>query len=200
MFDLFYLKLKRVYNSIWKSYAVIILDKPHWFILFYIIISTLLSFGLLNLKFNLDTDSLSYVRDSETLRDAKILNKTFTYDATKRHFLNKLLDLGNYVEIIATVRDPNGKQRKSNMDLLEPEFNMINRTVLDEFNQLYDEVINIEIEDLEEVLEFNSTLNKETKTVQKKTYKYVDDLCAKRLMKCSIEEDCFVETNSKKDY
>lgn len=180
-------KLKKFYDVVAKSYVSLLVDHPTKLILFYFILSVILSFGLFQIRVNLDTDSLTFVRNSESMNNAKILNKTFPFDQHKRHFINKLLDLGHYVEIIVTVKANNKTYRDTNDDLLKPEFNMINTTILKEFNYLFDSILNLSINDTIEVSEFDSALNQTIVKNVSKSYSYSKDLCARRLNKCSIE-------------
>lgn len=77
-----------------------------------------------------------------------------------------------------TVKTPNEMDRKLDGSFLAPQFNMINRTILDEYNQLFDEIMAIEIQDTIAIDEANQTIRK---------YSFRDGLCARRLSKCSIE-------------
>lgn len=154
MFKACFLKLKHIYDLIAKTYANFLLNSTWRLIFTYILVSVLLSFGLLQIKIDMETESLSYVKNSEALQNFKLLSRTFEYNQYARQFANKQLYVGYYVEIIVCAK-PEGKdskERKSNEDLLKPEFNLLNRTYLDEFNRLYDNILEIELENDEENL------------------------------------------------
>lgn len=136
----------------------------------------------------MEADTLTNVRNSEASKNFLILNKTFPFEQHKRHFINKLLDLGHYVEIIVNVNNPDGTPRKSNLDLLDPQYNVINETILNEINKLFDTIVSLEIEDFEDEADLNDT-NKTNRVLKK--FKYANDLCAIRLKKCSIENGLF---------
>ena len=80
------------------------------------------------------------------------------------------------------VKIPNETDRKLGKHFLEPQYNMINKTILNEYNQLFDEIMAIEIQDI--VHEKND--NQSSKEVLKK-YTFSEGLCARRLKKCSVE-------------
>jgi hypothetical protein len=187
----YYEKLKRLYNLVVRVYANFLLNNPISLILIYSIITLLLNFGLFSVKVNSAQDSLSFVRDSQALVQARRLAETFTFDQHKRHFSNQLLTMGHYVEIIVTRRLQPGRPQ-TNSDLLKPEFNLINESLLAEYNQLFDSILDLEIEDEEEeeaqlLGNNNETTIKRTRSRIRKMYKYKSDLCAKRFEKCAIE-------------
>jgi hypothetical protein len=175
-FRMHYLKLRNFYNKITKSYIICVVRHPFHFIFIYLLVTLILSCGLFQLSFNLDTESLTYVRNSKAIENAHLINKTYHLDQHKRFFINKILDLGHYVEIIVCKKVSDAIKRESNEDLLKPEYNLINQTVLNDFNRLYDTIINIEIDDGD--LQSGSR--------NKTLYKYTD-LCGIRLGKCAIE-------------
>lgn len=129
MFKSYFLKLRHTYDElVAKTYAYFLFNSPWTLIFTYLIFSTLISFGLLSLRLDpRDPESLTYVRNSQALRNFDLLNRTFEFYQYDRNFANKLLYVGYYVEIIVTARMPNASQRTSNLDLLKPEFNLINR-------------------------------------------------------------------------
>lgn len=147
MFEKVYLKLRNFYNHTANLYVNLVLDKPYQFVISYLLVVVMFSFGLLQAKLNLDTDALAIVRNSESVRDAMILNKTFTSNQNERHFNNKLLDLGYYFEMIINVKQPNTSKRCSNDDLFRPEYNFLNATILEEYNRLFDAVESLQIEE-----------------------------------------------------
>jgi hypothetical protein len=124
-----------------------LIERPYHFIAAFMIITLMLSFGLFQIRMNMNPESLTLVRDRESLKHVDIINRTYPFDQHKRAFINKLLDFGYYVEIIVSVRSPDGRPRPTNEDLLKPEYNLVNRTMLDEFNVLYDRIVQLEIED-----------------------------------------------------
>lgn len=151
MFQQVFFKLRHAYNACSRSYVVFMLDRPFHFISAFLVITLMLSFGLFQTQVNMNTQELTYVRDSEAVKHAEIINKTFPLDQHKRHFINRLLDYGYYVEIIVAVKSPNGTHRPTNDDLLKPEYSLMRREVLDEYNKLYDTILNLEIEEYDEV-------------------------------------------------
>ena len=140
IFELIHLKLRKFYNKISEAYVGHVIENRILFIFSYFMITWVFSLGLFYPKIDLDTDSLAYVRNSKSLADAKILNKTFPLNSKERHFNNKLLDLGHYFEIILNVKQANTTRRESNDDLLKPEYNFINETIFEEYNVLFDEM------------------------------------------------------------
>lgn len=176
----YFLKLKEIYDMIGNIYANLLLNNTFSLIVVYFITTILLNLGLFQLNINPETESLSYIRNSPALENSKLLTKTYVFDQHKRHFSNQLLDFGHYVEIIVCKRELNADRRSSNDDLLKPEFNMINRTLLDEFNHLYDSILDLEIED-----DFDD--DSSSNVTGRPHKKYQPDLCAKRLEKCAIE-------------
>lgn len=172
LFEIIYRKLRSFYNQTANLYVNLVVDRPVQFIVTYLLIATLFSFGLFQVKFNLDTDALAIVRNSECVKNAILLNQTFVTNQNERHYNNKLLDLGYYFEMIINVKQLNSSKRLSNDDLLLPAYNFITPNILNEYNQLFDAVVSIQIED--------------TDGSNAKNYSY-SDLCARRLNKCSIE-------------
>jgi hypothetical protein len=168
MFELVYYKLKNFYNQTANLYVNLVADRPLHFITIYLFMTALFSLGLLQIKFNLDTDALAIVRNSECVHNAIILNKTFRSNQNERHYNNKLLDLGYYFEMIINVKQLNATKRNSNNDLFLPSYNFLNVTILEEYNRLFDAVKSLQIAD------------------ETRTYSY-SDLCARRLNKCSVE-------------
>lgn len=131
MFKSYYLKLRHMYDElVAKTYAHFLLTSPWTLMLTYLIFATLLSCGLLTLRLDpSDPESLTYVRNSQALRNFDLLNRTFNFYQYDRNFANKQLYLGYYVEIICTARMPNASHRLSNDDLFKPEFNLLNRYI-----------------------------------------------------------------------
>jgi hypothetical protein len=147
MYQLVFFKLRNTYNLCGRSYMLFLIERPFHFITAFLIITLMLSFGLFQIRMNMDPESLTLVRGRESLRHVEIINRTFPFDQHKRHFINKLLDFGYYVEIIVSARSPDGKPRPTNEHLLLPEYNLLNQTLLDEFNLLYDTIVKLEIEE-----------------------------------------------------
>jgi hypothetical protein len=192
MFVKVHSKLRNFFDLVTSVYIRLIMNRPCFLIFFYLLISILFSFGLLQIKFNMDTDSLSIVRNSESIKSAKLIQKTFKFDSYNRHFINKLLDLGHYVEIIALVNASSSanQKRESNNDLLKNEYNIINQTILNEFNDLFDSITGLTIEDYDIPLNDSSSItniSKKNLTYMMRNYSYIKNLCARRLKKCSIE-------------
>lgn len=158
MFDLVFFKLKTFHDKLSNKYAYLI--SKHWFLFLvgYVSINIVLLTLLFVLKFNfiLDTQSLLFTRNSQYDSDCNIMKKFFEQDQNKRHYLHQLLDTGYYVDIIIESKE-------------KPKDNLINETYLNDYNRLFDDIVNLSI------------------AYDNKIYKYNSDLCAKRLDKCSIE-------------
>lgn len=168
LFEVIYCKLRSFYSQTARVYVSLVVERPVSFIFTYLIVASLLSLGLFQIKFNLDTDALAIVRNSESMHNAALLNKTFVSNQYERHYNNKLIDLGYYFEMIINVKQPNTTRRESNLDLLKPSYNFLTNEILSEYNHLFDAVVSLQISDDE------------------RNYSY-SDLCSKRLKKCSIE-------------
>ena len=56
MFELVYYKLKNFYNQTANLYVNLVADRPLHFITIYLFMTALFSLGLLQIKFNLDTE------------------------------------------------------------------------------------------------------------------------------------------------
>lgn len=167
-FEAVYNKLLKCYNRTASVYVSLVVEKPFSFILVYLSVACLLSLGLFQVKFNLDTDALAIVRNSDSMHNAALLNQTFVTNQNERHYNNKLLDLGCYFEMIINVKLANTTRRASNLDLLRDEYNFLTPGILNEYNKLFDAVVALEIED------------------ETRRYAYAD-LCARRMNKCSVE-------------
>ena len=183
LFELVYLRLHNIYNSFTSGYVNFLMRHVLKLVLVYLIATCIFSLGLFQIKFDKDTDSLALVSQSESKENAKVLNKTFITNQHERHFNNKLLDLGYYFEFIITVRETDANRRLRDDDFLEPAYNLINKTILEQYNQLFDQVMSLQIEDTQ--LLFDDTTN--NSYLGLKNYTFMEDLCAKRLQKCSIE-------------
>lgn len=131
MFKECFLKLKHVYDDlVARTYTAFLLNSTWTLLMSYAIVAVLLSLALVQVRMDeREPEKLTYVRNSEALRHYALLNRTFSFDQHKRNFVNKQLTVAYYVEVIACVRAPNSTTRRSNDDLLRPEFNMINRYV-----------------------------------------------------------------------
>jgi hypothetical protein len=184
MFKQIHVKLRVAYDQISVRYACLLLKRPFLLMLSYVLLTGLLSAGLWRSTFIRDPEELFIVSNSQATLDSIKLESTFILNQHERHFINKLLDLGHYVEIIVTVQKENVSTRSSNEDLLKPEYNMINQTILNEYNELFDRIIALAIVDTEIVPPGSIFPNRSTNM---RNYTYGKDLCARRLGKCSIE-------------
>jgi hypothetical protein len=162
-------------------YVSLLLARPFLLMSVYVLMMALLGAGLWRSTFIRDPEELFIVRNSQATLDSIKLESTFIFNQNERHFINKLLDLGHYVEIIVTAKKEGISTRGSNEDLLKPEYNLINQSILNEYNELFDRIISLAIVDVEKAP--LSSANKSTM----RNYTYLNDLCARRLGKCSIE-------------
>jgi hypothetical protein len=142
MFKLVYLKLRHVYNQISHFYSQLICQHPYAIVLFYVLLSTGLGVGLVRVRFVKDAEPTTYNKYGDSLRDAKLLQSLFKEEQHGRFFAHQIADIGYYVEIIITLKRP----RNSNTELLKPEFNLLNKTILSEYDDLFDRIINLQIE------------------------------------------------------
>lgn len=168
LFQAFHQKSDIIINRLVKFHANLVTLHSVKIILGYIVFAFLLSLGLFQIQINMDTESLAYVRNSPSLKHAQLINDTFGTNQRESHYNNKLLHLGWYFEFMINVRGMH-----NSTDFLSQEFNLINETILHEYNQLFDEIMSIRINDPD--------------TNGPKNLCYINDLCARRLEKCSIE-------------
>jgi hypothetical protein len=109
-------------------------------------------------------EELTSIKQSEYETNAQLIRKTFKHEPYTRYFQHQLADLGYYVEFIVRLK------HTSHGHLYNETYNFLNESILDEYNQLYDKVLRLKIE--------NEPGNKSF---------YYTDLCPKRLHKCAIE-------------
>lgn len=70
-------KVNKVHSRLVSAYAELLCGRAHKFIGAYFLVSLLLSIGLVQIQFTMDTEKLTIVRNSPSQRDAKILKDTF---------------------------------------------------------------------------------------------------------------------------
>ena len=174
MFRLVYTKLRSIYNKLCKQYVSLILQHSLAFIILYAFFIVISSIGLLNIKFITDNESLTSVQNSKIAEDSKYIEKHFVQDQKHRYFQHHLLDLGHYAEFIIKLKCFNEHDVPSN------SCNIINQTVLNEYNKFYDSVFNIYFTDVVQELDSRNQSDKE------KNYTYAE-LCPKRVNKCAVE-------------
>ena len=158
MFDFIYLKLKRNHDKLAYYYTSLITKYSVVFIAAYFLLN--ITFIVLLVTFNLEID-LSTQKYS--------FPKNSEYPALK--------------DEISGLFEQNQSQRHFAQQLVDSGYyidliiksksnenqNLINQTLLDEYSALFSQIMNLSVE-------YNN-----------RTYNYIDDLCAKRLNKCSIE-------------
>jgi hypothetical protein len=193
MFRYVFNKLKKFYHFSAKSYASIIVQHPVACISSYFLLLLVCCLGLLQTKLITDNESLTIVRNSQVLADKRQIDRIFPFNQSDSYFQHHLTDLGYFFEIMVKLKHadlrnfpPFNKEKlieasKSDKQVSNDYVNFKNKTLLDEYNKLFDEIITLEIHDT------ISDLNNNTVTLQNKSYSYKNNLCAKRLSKCAIE-------------
>lgn len=131
LFRLVYLKLKTFYNRVSKLYTSLVVRHPLSSIICYLLLVISLSLGLFQASLNVDNENLTMLRDSEAKADGREIDRRFPFNQHERYFQHKLTSFGHYVEI---------------MIKLKPQYNnLINQTILNQFNIFYDELISLSI-------------------------------------------------------
>ena len=173
-FQLVYTYLRNIYNKIGQSYAIIITQHPFAIMLSYLIVFASFSFGLLQIEFIRDTESLTSVKNSQIQSEIKIIEDHFKEDPYNNYYQHHLLDFGYYVEVIISLKSlKNFKTAQIvNNNLALHECNILNKTYLNEYNLFFDSIISLSIK----YDDFN----------QSKNVTYYD-LCPKRTSKCAVE-------------
>lgn len=137
LFRVLYGKLRDgVYNPVARLYASLVVNHPLTTLGCYLLLVLSITLGLFQASFvpvaEADaTQRLTLLRNSEAENDRARLESTFPFDQSELYFQHKLTTFGYYFEIILNTRPPHG--------------NLANRTILDQFNQLYDEIISLYI-------------------------------------------------------
>jgi hypothetical protein len=142
MFKLVYLKLRNVYNRISHFYSRLVCEHPYAIVLLYVVLSMSLGAGLALVRFVKDAEPTTYNKHGDSLRDAHELRSLFKEEQHGRFFAHQIADIGHYVEIIITAK----RARNTSTDLLKSEFNLLNETILSEYDDLFDRIINLQIE------------------------------------------------------
>ena len=104
MFRTVYFKLRKVYNATSKQYAVNIDQHPIVTIVSYLLLIITFSFGLFQLEFIRDNESLTNVRHSRVQADIKVIEEHFREDPYSNYYQHHLLDLGYYAEVIIKLK------------------------------------------------------------------------------------------------
>lgn len=97
MFDIFHSKIRKFYSYLSKFYTSLIFEHPIVSIICYLLLIIIFGFGLFQIKFNLDNENLSFVRNSEKKHQAKLLKEVFPQNQNERYFQHQLNDLGLYI-------------------------------------------------------------------------------------------------------
>jgi hypothetical protein len=160
MFKLVYLKLrKNLHHKISDFYSSWIVEHPVITIFSYLGLFICFSFGLFHIQPVTDSnEALTAVKNSEYIRNSELIKKTFNH-VPDRYFQHQLTDLGYYIEFIVLLKNTHNGQ------FYNSSYNFLNETILNEYNELFDQVLSLKIHD---------------------SLAY-SDLCARRLNKCAIE-------------
>lgn len=178
MFRLVYSKLHKIYKSICKLYTAFAIDKPLNLIALYLILSLCLSVWIFQIKIITNNESLTYVKNSDYLKNAKIISEVFPEDQHTRYFQNQLLDNGYYAEIIVKLKGHVQTYPPNDIYSDYETNNFINATIFKAYNQLYDEILNLTIK--------NDYSNK-NESNQKANYVNYYDLGPRRMNNLAIE-------------
>lgn len=164
MFRIIYLNLKRnLHIKLSEFYSTWIVEHPIITVMSYLILFVCLSLGLFQIQvFTGANEALTHVKNSEYVRNAQLIKETFTCEPVNRYFQQQLTDLGYYAEFIVKLKNTQPGQ------VYNASYNFLNESILNEYNQFYDEIFNLTIE-------FNN---------KNLTYR---DFCPRRLNKCAIE-------------
>ncbi len=76
-FQICHKRVNSIYKRLCSNYTTVVTQSPFLLIFFYILLSCVSSFGLIFLNVDMDGEKLGIVRNSPSLRDAKILEETF---------------------------------------------------------------------------------------------------------------------------
>ena len=158
MFDLIYLKLKGFHDKLSYTYTCLIDKYSIFFIVVYILFNISIILGLIIVKININLNSqeLTFTKNSEYPALKREINSIFEQDQFNRHYVHQLVDNGYYIDII--IRSKSSENE-----------NLIDEKILNEYNYFFDQILNLNI------------------FYNNRSYNYKDDLCARRLKKCSIE-------------
>ncbi len=83
-FQIIHIRVHAFYGGICSSYMTLVAHNARRLISFYILFSFVSSLGLIYINVDMDSDSLALVRNSPSLRDAKILGETFGVNQHQR--------------------------------------------------------------------------------------------------------------------
>lgn len=176
MFRLVYTKLQKIYKYVSKLYATLAVDRPLSLIAFYLILTLCVSIWVFQIRLITDNESLTYVKNSDYLKNKKIIEREFPQEQKTRYLQNQLTGLGYYAEWIVKLKNRN---RVPSPGKIYSDFetnNFVNETVLAEYNKHYDDILRLTIEDDFQKESRNST-------------RYVDylDICPMRMGSPAIE-------------
>ena len=168
-FERFLVVKQKIFNKFSKYYTLFLFEHKYVFIFCYLLMLIAASFGLLQLRADESNQHLVYVTNSRALANRRHLEQLFV----KRdyYFQHQLFDTGYYVEFMAMANERRPGHLSSHANLMSDEFNLINASYLSEFNLVYDQVVNLSVED--------------SKTNE--TFTYLNDLCPWRNQICAIE-------------
>lgn len=182
MFRLVYSKLKKTYIRISKIYALFAVNKPFNLITFYLILTLGLTVWLFNTKLISDTETLTYIKNSISLKNMKIISNEFPQDQYNRYFQHQLTNLGHYAEVIIKLKSGKKTYPADNYYSDYETNNFLNESIFKEYNKFYDDIIQIKIEnDYQE----KDLITKDTNNT--KNFVSYLDICPKRMKKAAVE-------------
>jgi hypothetical protein len=175
MFFSAFIQLRNAYTSISKAYTTIIRFHPGLSIAFYLISYTILSFGLFQLKFDLNKiDDIIGIRNSYHLKNVENFHK----DQQNQSLLLPYQQIDPfYVEFIVK---PSSVQRINDNTNANSTSNLLSTENLNEYNQLFDLVKKLKI----------TNIPKENYNFHNE-YTYEHDLCLAK----SINHSCNIVGN-----
>ena len=116
MFELVYTKIQKKYKYVSKLYAMLAVDKPFSLIAFYLISTLCLSIWIFQIRLITDNESLTYVKNSDYLKNKKTVDHEFPLEPKNRYFQNQLSDVGYYSEMILKLKNQLSKGIKVEME------------------------------------------------------------------------------------
>ncbi len=175
MFELVYTKIQKKYKYVSKLYAMLAVDKPFSLIAFYLISTLCLSIWIFQIRLITDNESLTYVKNSDYLKNKKTVDHEFPLEPKNRYFQNQLSDVGYYSEMILKLKNTQRTYPPGQTYSDYETNNFINETIFAQFNKIFDEILNITIETDSKNQSSNSS-----------SFRYLD-VCPKRLGRPAIE-------------
>ena len=201
MFLKVFAMLKNVYCKVSDKYARLAIDYSMRLIVGYFMLIVICSLGIVHFKLDEDNERLTIVRHSRVEADEAKLNSLFAFDQNHRYFQHQMTNIGYYFEVIIILKlanansttlsnsercqlvtTNNNSSGSGSSSKLDDNYNIINKTFIDEYNMFYDELVSLEISATDDDNDHNN--NHHNKTTK---YSYKHGLCARRLNKCAVE-------------